>query len=323
MTSAKISQRSDFLGTQVIARDSGKRLGIVSQLWVDIDRREVVALSLRDNIISGLLSGIPQYMYLSSIRQIGDVILVDDENAIEDLNADAYSSLIHSEVITEAGEMLGKVRGFKFDTNDYKVVSLLIDSLGQPLIPDQIVSTYELAIDQIVSSGPNRLIVFEGAEEQLIQVSLGVLERLGIGQPPWERDKEEYMIPTVQTDKQLGTGTPVRSDRTIRKAQPIVEDTWNEDNWEQPEPEPMRQLEPEPVYYEEEDNWGEAARERYDKKGYAEAESYNDYEDDCEDDYEDLEKDVWAEKEPRPYQAPRVNIPEKTKTPEYEGEMDY
>lgn len=324
MTSAKISQRSDFLSTHVIALDTGKRLGIVSQLWVDIDRREVVAVSLRDNPISGLLSGIPQYMYLSSIRQIGDVILVDDENAIEDVNVELYSALIHSEVITEAGEMLGKVRGFKFDTNDYKVVSLLIDSLGQPLIPDQLVSTYELAIDQIVSSGPNRLIVFEGAEEQLIQVSVGVLERMGIGRPPWERDEEEqYMIPTIQADKQLSPGTPIRTDRTIRKAPPVIEDTWNEDNWEEPEPEPMRRLEPEPVYYEEEDNWGEAATQRYEAKVYTQAEYDRDYEDDLKDDYEDIERDVWADEESHPYQAPRVNIPEPKKTPEYEGELDY
>lgn len=110
MTSEQISQRSDLLGTQVITRDTGKRLGVVSQLWVDIDRREVVAFSLRENLITGLLSGIPRYMYLSSIRQIGDVILVDDDTVIEDVNVEAYSSLINSEVITETGDMLGRVR---------------------------------------------------------------------------------------------------------------------------------------------------------------------------------------------------------------------
>ena len=43
--------RSDMIGTQVITRDTGRRLGVISQLWVDIDRGrgeggEVVALSL-------------------------------------------------------------------------------------------------------------------------------------------------------------------------------------------------------------------------------------------------------------------------------------
>ena len=37
------------MGTQVITRDSGRRLGVVGEVVVDIDRREVVALGLRDN----------------------------------------------------------------------------------------------------------------------------------------------------------------------------------------------------------------------------------------------------------------------------------
>jgi len=177
MASEAIRQRSDILGTLVVTRDSGKKLGVVSQLWVDIDQREVVALSLRPN----LLYGTPQPMLLTSIRQVGDVILVDDEDVIEDIDTEIYSSLINSEVITESGELLGKVRGFKFDVDDGKVTSLIIASIGLPLIPDQVVSTYELPIEEIVSSGPDRLIVFEGSEDRLIQLSVGVLERLGIG----------------------------------------------------------------------------------------------------------------------------------------------
>ena len=37
------------MGTQVITRDTGRRLGVVGEVVVDIDRREVVALGLRDN----------------------------------------------------------------------------------------------------------------------------------------------------------------------------------------------------------------------------------------------------------------------------------
>jgi hypothetical protein len=37
-----------------------------------------------------------------------------------------------------------------------------------------------------------------------------------------------------------------------------------------------------------------------------------------------VEADAWADDEaPKPYKAPRVNIPEKTKTPEYEEEAGY
>ena len=37
------------MGTHVITRDTGRRLGVVGEVVVDIDRREVVALGLRDN----------------------------------------------------------------------------------------------------------------------------------------------------------------------------------------------------------------------------------------------------------------------------------
>ncbi|MFN6236659.1 PRC-barrel domain-containing protein, partial [Microcystis sp.] len=44
--------RSEFLNTQVITRNTGKKLGVVKDILVDIDQREVVALGLRDNILS-------------------------------------------------------------------------------------------------------------------------------------------------------------------------------------------------------------------------------------------------------------------------------
>ncbi|MCF8135614.1 MAG: PRC-barrel domain-containing protein, partial [Synechococcus lacustris] len=69
--------RSELMGTQVITRDTGRRLGVVGEVMVDIDRREVVALGLRDNPLTRFLPGLPRWMLLEQIRQVGDVILVD------------------------------------------------------------------------------------------------------------------------------------------------------------------------------------------------------------------------------------------------------
>jgi sporulation protein YlmC with PRC-barrel domain len=331
MTTELIRQRSDILNTPVITLDNAKRLGVVKDLLVDIDRREVVALGLRDNLLS--VAGMPRYMLLSSIRQIGDAILVDDEDVIEDIDVDAYSNLINSEVITETGEMLGRVRGFKFNIEDAKVSSLIIASVGLPQIPDQVISTYELPIDEIVSSGPNRLIVFEGAEERLVQLTVGVLERLGVGRAPWEREGEELpYTPAVRPENQLGTGIPVRTPvvQPIQTPTP-VEESWDEDDWQEPEPEPipLRRQVAEAKYYEEEeeDNWGDERVDpprvnRYEQPMYDRPKSYEkDYVEDYEDD--DLENDAWDDESREPYTAPRVNIPEKTKTPEYEEEAGY
>jgi sporulation protein YlmC with PRC-barrel domain len=328
MTTEIIRQRSDVLNTPVITLDNAKRLGVVKELLVDIDRREVVALGLRDNILS--VAGMPRYMLLSSIQQVGDAILVEDEDVIEDIDVDAYSSLINSEVITESGELLGRVRGFKFNIEDGKVLSLIIASLGLPQIPDQVLSTYELSIEEIVSSGPNRLIVFENTEERLTQLTVGVLERLGVGRPPWERELEEgYYQPQVKTENQLGPGINVRPpiSQPIQAATPL-EETWDEDDWRQErQPEPLRRAEA--TYYDdEEDNWSDEREEpprlnRYEQPAYLEPQPYGkDYADDYEDD--ELEGDAWDDDEdPEPYKAPKVNIPEKTKAPEYEEEAGY
>ncbi len=363
MTSEQIRQRSELLGTQVITRDKGKRLGVVSQLWVDVDRREVVAIGLRDNILA--VAGIPKYMFLQNIREIGDVILVDNEEVVEeDIDAEAYSNLINSEVLTENGEMLGRVRGFKLDTRDGKVVSLIIASIGIPQIPERFISTYELSIDEIVSSGPNRLIVFEGSEEKLKQLTVGILERLGLGEAPWRKDEEGiYYPPTVKPDHQLGSGQPVTSDPIRGTVRPSTQEAWDED-FAQPELRRPRVVEPEPVYeeyfeeeiappprqlereavyddyyepepvtstptaqvrreptyddYYEENNWGESDTYEYQENRYQDTEYHPVPKYDKE---KEVEKDAWADDEtPTPYQAPRVNIPEKTKMPEYEEE---
>ena len=48
--SERLWLRSELMGTQVITTDTGRRLGVVGEVVVDIDRREVVALGLRDKL---------------------------------------------------------------------------------------------------------------------------------------------------------------------------------------------------------------------------------------------------------------------------------
>lgn len=321
MTSEQIIRRSDILNTKVITDDNAKQLGLVSQLWVDIDQREVVALSLRDNLIA--FSGVPRYMYLSSIRKIGDVLLVDNEDVIEDIDVEIYSNLINYEVITETGEMLGRVRSFVFNPESGKIISLIIASLGIPQIPEQVLSTYELPIDEIISSGANRLIVVEGAEERLNQLSVGLLERLGIGKAPWERDEDDayYTPTTTKAENQLGTGVPLQAPKVqppLRTNRPVVvEQAWDEDDYEYEleerlPPQQLRQKQYESIQYEEdleEDNWSEAtAQDRYEPKKYIEPETNASLYDD------ELNDDAWDD-DPKP-----INIPKKTKAPEYEEE---
>lgn len=327
MTAEQSIQRADMLGTQVITRDGGKRLGIVSQLWVDIDRREVVALGLRDSVMANVLSTPQQTMLLSDIREIGDVILVDDDTVLDqDIDVEIYSDLINCEVITETGETLGKVRGYKFNTTDGKVTSLVIASLGIPQIPDQVLSTYELPLEEVVSSGPDRLIVFEGAEEKMVQITVGVLERLGIGAPPWDRGNDDYYVMPTSPENQLGTGTTTAEAETAQAEATAASETWDEDNWSEAEPaaqplqEPVAQAQVEAY---QESNWDEIPQADYvEEAPYAE---YSAPEPEPETQYEDYDVtgDAWASDDDEAYQPQKLNIPEKKRVVEYEEETDY
>jgi sporulation protein YlmC with PRC-barrel domain len=265
MSSELIRQRSDLINTQVITIDSAKSLGVVKEILVDIDSREVVALGLRDNVLA-VPGNLARYMLLSSVRKLGDSILVDNDDVIEDIDPDAYTSLVNCEVITETGDVLGKVRGFRFSCEDGRLTSIIIASLGFPLIPDQAISTYELSIDEVVSSGPNRLIVIEGTEERLEQLSVGFLERIGLGKAPWEDEYGDYRPPIIRPENQLPAGLPVAPPpqmRPLRMPEP-VETTWDDDNWhEQRAPQKPKKLRAEVISYEneEDENWSDTDRE--------------------------------------------------------------
>ena len=199
------------MGTQVITRDSGRRLGVVGEVIVDIDRREVVAVGLRDNPLTRFLPGLPRWMPLDRIRQVGDVILVDSADSLsEGFNPERYSRVINCQVITESGDQLGRVLGFAFDIETGELSTLVMGALGVPLLGEGVLSTWEMPVEEIVSSGPDRIIVYEGAEDKLKQLNSGVLEKLGVGGPSWEeQERERYRVNLVPVENQLSSGQPV------------------------------------------------------------------------------------------------------------------
>lgn len=276
MTAEQVWLRSEIMGTQVITRDSGRRLGVVGELLVDIDRREVVALGLRDNLLTRFLPGVPRYMFLSSIRQVGDVILVDNDDVIEDnFDAIGLSNLINCEVITEAGEPLGRVRGFKFDIATGKLESLVIASLGLAFVPESVLSTFELGVQEIVSGGPDRVIVFEGAEDRMVQLTAGLLEKLGLG--GWDDDEyDRYSLPITPVENQLGAGDPLPPQRDYNQ-QPFRDR--REDRRQEELVEPLRQSRPAArrMYLDEEESnpaprsrSQQPSRDRYEEGDYEE-----------------------------------------------------
>ncbi len=209
--------RSELMGTQVITTDTGRRLGVVGEVVVDIDRREVVALGLRDNPLTRFLPGLPKWMPLESIKQVGDVILVDSLDSLNDnFTPERYSKVINCQVITESGELLGRVLGFSFDIETGELISLVMGAIGVPLLGEGVLSTWEIPVDEIVSSGTDRIIVYEGAEEKLNQLSSGLLEKLGVGGSSWDnREYSKYSSNLVPVENQLLSGAETDKDNYL------------------------------------------------------------------------------------------------------------
>ena len=219
--------RSELMGTQVITRDTGRRLGLVGEVVVDIDRREVVALGLRDNPLTRFLPGLPRWLPLDQIRQVGDVILVDTIDSLsENFVPERFNKVINCQVITESGDQLGRVLGFSFDIETGELLTLVMGALGVPLLGEGVLSTWEMPVDEIVSSGPDRIIVYEGAEEKLKQLNSGFLEKLGVGNSGWEdSERERYRVNLVPVENQLTSGESSNDDqRLLEQSQEIFEE---------------------------------------------------------------------------------------------------
>ena len=215
------------MGTQVITRDTGRRLGLVGEVVVDIDRREVVALGLRDNPLTRFLPGLPRWLPLDQIRQVGDVILVDTIDSLsENFVPERFNKVINCQVITESGDQLGRVLGFSFDIETGELLTLVMGALGVPLLGEGVLSTWEMPVDEIVSSGPDRIIVYEGAEEKLKQLNSGFLEKLGVGNSGWEEsERERYRVNLVPVENQLTSGESVNDDQSLlEQSQEIFEE---------------------------------------------------------------------------------------------------
>ncbi len=230
--SERLWLRAELMGTQVITTDTGKRLGVVGEVVVDIDRREVVALGLRDNPLTRFLPGLPKWMPLVSIKQVGDVILVDSLDSLsEDFSPDRYGQVINCQVITESGQLLGRVLGFSFDIETGDLISLVMGAVGVPLLGEGVLSTWEISVEEIVSSGTDRIIVYEGAEEKLKQLNSGLLEKLGVGGSAWdERDANGYSANLVPVENQLLSGS--ESEQQNSFVEEYEEEIVREDDYE-------------------------------------------------------------------------------------------
>ncbi len=244
MRSENYCQRGSVLGIQVLSKATAVRLGTVTQIWLDVDQRKVMGITLAERIIPSTTIAIGDtfYMSLDRISLMGpDAILVEDESVLEDiLVSERYTTLIGNEVVTESGEPLGKVRDFKFDPQTGNLLHLIIASLGNPVIPASLISTYEIDVNEIIAVGRDRIIVTEGMEERMTQLTRGLLERIGLGKPPWEDDFDDLDMPVTNFRDNNALPTGQRFNPPPRTSYRRT-DAWDDaDNWAQERQAPPR-----------------------------------------------------------------------------------
>ena len=107
-------------------------------------------------------------------------------------------------------------------------------AVGVPLLGEGVLSTWEIPVDEIVSSGTDRIIVYEGAEEKLNQLSSGLLEKLGVGGSSWEeREANRYTANLVPVENQLLSGSESEEQNNfmeeIKEEEFIAEEEYEEE----------------------------------------------------------------------------------------------
>ena len=291
MTGSELRSRFQLLGSPVIDQTAAAQIGIISEVWVDLDRQQVVALSVRDSAFDRL----ERTLELGDRIKIGrDAILVESDDVFEDLDLDGLVKAIGTNVVTETGTRLGRIKDFTFDPKTGEIADVHISSLGIALIPAFLSNTYGMKSEEIVSVGGD-IIAADGAETRLFEVSTSLITQLiGVGRPPWELQMDTPVLPsaaeTVEEEEEAYYGKE-------------YEDEYEDEYEEEPEGEYEEGYEEEP-----EEEYEEEYEE--DKDDYIAEEEAEEFEEDYESEYEEAAREI--DREPasdEPLDLP-VDVPE-------------
>ncbi|XP_059296446.1 uncharacterized protein LOC132049596 isoform X1 [Lycium ferocissimum] len=186
----QMMKRSNMIAKQVISIQSALSLGFVSQLWVDINSWMVFSVEVRPNLLSG---EVEQFL-LENVKQVGDVVLVEDESVMEnEIKLVGLQTLVGYNVVTPRQRNIGKVRGYTFNISSGAVESLELDCLGISIIPSSLVSTYCLFVEDVVDVLSDTIVVHEAAASRLQRLTKGF----------WDAQKMTYSADEMQDYRNL------------------------------------------------------------------------------------------------------------------------
>lgn len=221
----QVIRRSSILAKQVFSIQSALSLGFVSQIWVDTKSWVVLVVEVRPN----LLSGESERFLLEDVSQVGDVVLVEDENVMDtELKMIGLETLVGYRVVTPGQRDIGKVRGYSFNINSGAVELLELDSFGISIIPSSLVSTYALPVEDVLEVLSDTVVVHESAASHIQRLTKGFWDAQNVGTKIDEG--EEYSDYESSVTSHQGRSTR-RNSRSQKFRSKIRE---SEDDWELP-----------------------------------------------------------------------------------------
>eukprot|EP00198_Chlamydomonas_reinhardtii_P010291 XP_001699628.1 predicted protein [Chlamydomonas reinhardtii] len=179
-----LSQVSD---KQVITRNTGKNLGTMGEAWVDPQRLEVVSFEVESK--RGVGSSVTGNVPLAMLKQIGDVVLVQDELPPDQVPLDArygFVKLLGLEVRTRMGRVLGKIRDITFNPDTGAISRIEYDDFGLRFLPVNFFDTFSVPAELVESAVLGYVLVASEGEAYQRQEKQGILSGIlrGLGTRP-------------------------------------------------------------------------------------------------------------------------------------------
>ncbi|KAD4584554.1 hypothetical protein R6Q59_036573 [Mikania micrantha] len=199
----QLMKRSNVIAKQVISIESAVSLGFISQLWVDTNTWMVVIVEVRPN----LLSGEQEMFFLEDTRQVGDVVLVEDETVMDkEFKMVGLETLVGYSVVTPGRRDIGKVRGYTFNINSGSIESLELDSFGISIIPSSLVSTYALMVEDVLEVVSDTVVVHDAAASRIQRLTKGF----------WDAQRTNYSMDDLDYYSDLEERSEYRKGRRRR-----------------------------------------------------------------------------------------------------------
>ncbi|MEW5320525.1 MAG: hypothetical protein WDW38_011592 [Sanguina aurantia] len=216
---------TQVVNKQVITTLTAKSLGYANSLLVDTRRWEVVSFDLLDKqgVGSVRIASVP----LSTVMQLGDVLLVKDETAANRTGFSGYDcmDIIGLEVKTTYGELLGKVRDFRFSPDNGAIASIIYDDFGKSWVPISFFDCYAISSDCIEAMGPLGIVVSQEARSRVWKESSGLLAKI----PSLLRS---VSLGQQDTQALLGPGSSIATTNGYRSSSYSMPQDYTYNQWE-------------------------------------------------------------------------------------------